>query len=149
MKTPILRTDGFYYSGPVEWEDWHAGVHMRETHYHFWRFYPNGNWVHCYRCEPEFKFWEFSETLTLRDIQHAQRNGTPQIEDGLPLFGAGTFAVASENLTTRFEWRIPLSTGGEQVFDSEAHWTISDGVLHRHDSEADTEYRFALAPGEV
>src|SRR5262245_1373527 len=62
-RTPTVRTDGFYVSGPVEWEDWHAGVHMRETHYHFWRFYPDGNWVCCHRYDPAFAFWLFTESL--------------------------------------------------------------------------------------
>jgi hypothetical protein len=145
MKNPVLRTDGFYYSGPVEWEDWHAGIHMRETHYHWWRFYANGLWVHCYRCESDFKFWEFTETLTLADIQRAQRDGTQQIEDGLPLFEAGAYVVSGEDLTTRFEWRIPLSTGREQVFSTESQYRIRNKTLRRSDEQDDTELRFIRA----
>jgi hypothetical protein len=148
MKNPTLRTDGFYHSGPVEWEDWHAGVHMRETHYHFWRFYPNAVWVHCYRSEPDFGFWEFTETLTLEDIQRAQRDGAPHIEDGLPLLSAGAYTATADNLTTYFEGRIPLSTGGERVFKSESHWTIRDDMLLCHDPEDNSELRFTRVPGE-
>jgi hypothetical protein len=119
-----FRTDGFYRSGPVNWKDWHAGVHMQEIHYHFWRFYLNGNWVCCHRYAPDFAFWAFTESLLPNAIEKGRRDGTPLIEGGLQLFIAGTYLVEGHFLTTRFEWRIPLHPSGEQVFRSEENWRV-------------------------
>jgi hypothetical protein len=142
MKTPILRTDGFYCSGPVEWEDWHAGVHMREMHYEFWRFFPNGTWVRCTRYESNFAFWEFTETLAPDTIEQGRRFGTGLTESGLELFTAGTYLVDGNIITTRFEWRIPLHPTGEQVFHSEMRWTIHGDLLRSCDPEGNTQLRF-------
>jgi hypothetical protein len=126
MKISHLRTDGFYHSGPVNWEDWHAGVHIQEIHYHYLRFYPNGNWICCHRYVHDFAFWEFTETLLPDAIEKGKRDGTGLIDNGLELFTAGSYVVQGDSLTTRFEWRVPLHPSGEQVFRTERSWQVLD-----------------------
>lgn len=141
-----VRTDGFYYSGPIQWEEWHAGVRMREVQYHFWRFYPDGNWVCCHRCTSEFDFWRFTETLGKDTIERAKVEGTRQIEDGLELFRVGTYSIESGILMTAFEWRVPLHPSGHQVFHTQMRWRIlGDSLVPLQESDRDP-LRFMLQP---
>ena len=58
----IIHFDGFYYSGSIAWEDWHAGVRMHGERVHFRRYYPNRIWLGAYR-DHTFDFWADSEQL--------------------------------------------------------------------------------------
>jgi hypothetical protein len=142
-----MRTDGYYY-GAVEWEDWHAGVHMRELHYHFWRFYPNGNWVCCHRYEPNFAFWPFTDDLSVDDIEKATRDGTHLIEGGLQLFVAGTYIVEGDIVTTCFEHHVLVSSSGErkQVIRKQRQWRVVGETLVPLDGETGIEELHFSAP---
>jgi hypothetical protein len=146
MKSSTVRTDGFYASGPVEWEDWHAGVHMRETHYHFWRFYLSGNWVCCHRYDPAFAFWQFTEALAHEDVEKAKRYGTPLVEGGLQLFVAGTYTVDGDSLTMFFEFRVPLYPSGQYVYCRETKWRSVDDCLMLLERPSETPLCFVAQP---
>jgi hypothetical protein len=75
-----LHFDGFYYSGPVPWEDWHAGIRMHGTRFHYIRYYANGNWLGCYR-DHDFDFWRFTESVTHELFADAKRDRAPRIAD--------------------------------------------------------------------
>lgn len=104
-----LRFDGYYATGPVEWEDWHAGVRMHGIRFHFRRFYPNGEWLHCYRDE-DFAFWEFTEAITPDLLADAKLDRAPRIEDADPLCDAGHYTVQNDVVTCVL---APDWTGGE------------------------------------
>ncbi len=57
-----IHFDGFYYSRPIAWEEWHAGVRMHGGRVHFRRYYPNRIWLGAYR-DNTFDFWSDSEQL--------------------------------------------------------------------------------------
>src|SRR5262249_2933740 len=140
------RTEGYYTSGPVEWKDWHAGVHMQETHYHYWRFYRDGTWVCCHRYEPDFAFWQFTEGLSEADIRQAKKGQAPLIEGGLQLLTAGTYAANADLVTTVFEWRVPLYPSGEQVFRNESKFRIAGDRLVPLNENGGYELRFIDKP---
>jgi hypothetical protein len=89
---------------------------MRETQYHFCRYYPNGNWVCCHRYKPEFDFWGFTEALRIDEIEKVKRDGAALMDDGLQLFVAGTYTADRDIETTLFEWRVKLYPSGERIF---------------------------------
>ena len=121
---------------------------MREIHYHFWRFYPDGNWVCCHRYDPSFAFWRFTEALASEDIEKAKRTGTPLIEGGLQLFVAGTYAATGDSLTTFFEYRIPLHPSGEQVYRSETKCRSVGEGLESLVPASETRLRFVTQSSE-
>lgn len=103
-----LHFDGFYHTGPAPWEDWHAGVRMHAIRFHYLRFYPNGDWLLCYR-DHEFDFWEFTETIAQEVVERAKRDSAPRMADADPLCIAGSYKVDDGNITTLF---APDWTGG-------------------------------------
>jgi hypothetical protein len=103
-----VHFDGFYYTGPVPWEDWHAGVRMHGVHYHYMRYYPNGDWLHCYRSK-EFDFWPFTASITPQLFADAKLDRAPRIADADPLCTAGTYFIDGDLLTEVF---APDWTGG-------------------------------------
>lgn len=109
--TFALRFNGFYATGPLEWEEWHAGVRMHEVRYHYLRYYRNGDWIHCYRDQP-FEFWAFTETVTPKLLTLAKQGRAPKIGDDDPLCKAGQYTLDGDTLQ---EFFIPLYAGG-QVF---------------------------------
>lgn len=96
--TAQLHFDGFYYDGPAEWEDWHAGVRMHGTRFHFTRYYATGDYLYCYR-DHEFDFWEFTQSVTPELFADAKRDRAPRIGDGDPLCTAGTYSIEGDILT--------------------------------------------------
>ncbi|MBL8873522.1 MAG: hypothetical protein JNK90_27355 [Planctomycetaceae bacterium] len=93
----IIHFDGFYYSRPIEWEDWHAGVRMHGEHVHFRRFYPNGIWLGACR-DSTFDFWTDSEQLDSNTIGILQRGRGPTDGEANLLWIAGTYEIANERL---------------------------------------------------
>ena len=93
-----IHFDGYYFSGPIEWEDWHAGVRMHGINYHYTRYYPDGQWLHCYR-DHDFAFWEFTQSVTPELFADAKRDAAPRIGDADPLCTAGEYSIAGDILT--------------------------------------------------
>ncbi|MBI1248262.1 hypothetical protein GC197_10550 [bacterium] len=104
-----LLFDGYYYTGPREWEDWHAGVRMHGIRFSYIRYYPDGTWLSCYR-DHEFAFWEFSESLSRELFADAMRDRAPRIADADPLCTAGKYSIDHDILT---ETLAPDWTGGQ------------------------------------
>jgi hypothetical protein len=112
-----LHLDGFYQTGPVPWQDWHAGVRMHGVHFHYARYYPNGEWLRCYR-DDEFEFWAFTESVTPDLLADGKRDRAPRIADADPLFTAGMYSIDGGILTEKFapdwtsgttwEWRYRI-----------------------------------------
>ena len=90
--TAKLRFDGFYYSGPIAWEEWHAGVRMHGVRHHYYRYYPNGDWIHCYR-DMAFDFWDFTESVTAELLTLAKSDRAPRVGDQDPLCTAGEYTI--------------------------------------------------------
>ena len=107
---PSLHFDGYYFTGPVAWEDWHAGVRMHGVYFHYTRYYPNGEYLSCYRDFDFVVFWEFSESVTPELFANAKRDHVPRIGDADPLCSAGDYSVADGILTETF---APDWTGGQ------------------------------------
>lgn len=103
-----LHFDGFYATGPIPWEDWHAGVRMHGTHFHYSRYYPSGEWLRCCR-DNSFDFWSFSESVTSRLLADAKRDRAPRIGDADPLCTAGSYTIVGDILSVDFS---PESAGG-------------------------------------
>lgn len=99
--TSELLFDGFYYSGPVEWEEWHAGVRMHGVRFHYCRYYQNGDWLHSYR-DQAFDFWAFTESVTPELLALAKRGQAPQVGDADPLCTAGTYTIDNNTVLTVF-----------------------------------------------
>lgn len=57
----MIRTDGFYRSDPIDWEDWHGGVHMHGSSVQFWRFLTDFQWIRCISENHALPFWHLSE----------------------------------------------------------------------------------------
>lgn len=106
---PELQFDGFYTPGPTEWEEWHAGVRMHEIHFHYARYYANGDWISCYR-HHEFDFWQFTENMTPDMFTRAKQDRAPRNSDGDPLCIAGEFKQIGE---TVFQTVTPSLLGGQ------------------------------------
>lgn len=117
-----LRFDGLYFSGPREWEDWHAGVLMHGIHCHYFRYYPNRDWVHCYR-DAEFDFWQFTKSVTPELFALAKNGRAPRIGDGDELLKAGTYTLENCILVETF---APDWTGKTKW---ETHREVRDGEL--------------------
>src|SRR5687768_12964272 len=109
MTQAQVHFDGFYFSGPVRWEDWHAGVRMHGIHFHYMRYYANRDWLGCYR-DHEFDFWRFTETITPELFADAKRDCAPRIGDADPLCTAGSYTIVGDVLTKVF---APDWTGGK------------------------------------
>ena len=128
----LLHFDGFYYSGPVRWEDWHAGVRMHGIRFHYKRYYANGDWLGCYR-DHDFDFWKFTESITRELFADAKRDDAPRIADADPLCTAGSFTIDGNFLT---EVLAPDWTGGmtwefkHQILDDRLLLTRPDGSIH-------------------
>src|SRR4051812_44487680 len=126
-----LHFDGFYYSGPVPWEDWHAGVRMHGTRFHYTRYYSNGDWLGCYR-DHDFDFWKFTESVTRELFADAKRDRAPRIADADPLCTAGSFTIDGDILTKVL---APDWTGGMtweskyQILDDRLLLTNPDGSI--------------------
>lgn len=123
-----LRFHGFYATGPVPWEDWHAGVRMHGIHFHYMRFYSDGTWFSCYRDEP-FAFWQFNESVgTEWKIKLADGGGAKQLPCGDLEFQAGNYVVAGDQLllTERskiaedLKWEFAYHIRGTNVIPNDA-----------------------------
>lgn len=106
--TAKLLFDGFYASGPREWEEWHAGVRMHGVRFRYMRYYVNGDWMSCYRDHP-FDFWVFTEAVTDDLFALAKRGRAPLVGDCDPSCSAGTFTVEKDTL---IETIFPDMLGG-------------------------------------
>ena len=84
---------------------------MHGTHYHFIRFYPNGDWLACYR-DHDFDFWQFTEQVTEELFAAAKQDRAPRIGDADPLCTAGAYTVEDGHVFQKlvaywaggFEW---------------------------------------------
>ncbi|MFZ6760668.1 hypothetical protein ACO0K9_25965 [Undibacterium sp. Ji50W] len=99
--TDTVLYDGFYASGPRDWEEWHAGVRMYGVRFHYVRYYANGDWISCYR-DQAFDFWAFTETATDDLLELAKRGRAPHVGDCDPSCSAGRFTVDKDTLTEFF-----------------------------------------------
>ncbi|MFO0976450.1 MAG: hypothetical protein U0996_08635 [Planctomycetaceae bacterium] len=103
-----IHFDGFYYSRPIAWEAWHAGVRMHGERAHFRRYYPNRIWLGAY-CDNTFDFWSDSEQLDSNAIGTIQCGRGPIDKEANPLWIAGTYEIADEKLIQSLS---PDSGGG-------------------------------------
>ncbi|MDP1977202.1 hypothetical protein [Undibacterium sp.] len=99
--TAKLLFDGFYASGPREWEEWHAGVRMHGVRFHYIRYYAIGNWISCYR-DHAFDFWTFTENVTDNLWDLAKHGRAPEVGDCDPSCFAGTFTIDKDVLIESF-----------------------------------------------
>ncbi len=114
--TDRLLFDGFYASERTEREEWHAGVCMRFVEWHYYRYFPNGDWISCYRPHP-FDFWAFTEAVTPELLALAKRGNAPLIGDDDPLLWAGTYTIDDDILTENF---TPDLIGGGSILTKRA-----------------------------
>jgi len=108
MVADTVLYDGFYASGPIEWEEWHAGVRMYGVRFHYMRYYSDGDWISCYRDHP-FDFWAFTESVSSELLALAKRGRAPQVGDCDPSCFAGRFTVDKDTL---IEFFSPDMLGG-------------------------------------
>ena len=135
-----LHFDGFYYSGRVPWEDWHAGVRMHGTCYHYTRYYANGNWLSCYRNQG-FDFWGFTESITPELFADAKLDRAPRIEDSDPLCTAGSYKIVGDILTVVL---APDWTGG-MTWES-TYQILDDRLLVRNQGDSVSAMLFRPQP---
>jgi hypothetical protein len=119
-----ICADGFYQTGPKEWEEWHAGIRMYGIHFYYIRFYANGDWLRCYR-DHAFDFWGFTETVMPELFALAKRDMAPKIGDYDPLCTAGTYTITDDIVTLRF---MPRGIPGRLL---ETHFEIEEDRLVR------------------
>lgn len=96
-----LHTHGYYVSAAVKSEDWHAGVLMHFIDWHYVRYYPDGEWISCYRSQP-FDFWQFTESLTPELLALAKRGKLRNTGDQNPLCWAGIYTINHGELIETF-----------------------------------------------
>lgn len=105
---PTIHFDGFYFSRSIPWEDWHAGVRLHGERIHYRRYYPNRIWLGAYR-DNTFDFWSDSEKLDTNSVDAIRRGRGPCDEEANPLWIAGTYEIADEELIQSL---APESGGG-------------------------------------
>lgn len=110
----MIRTDGFYRSDLIEWEDWHGGVHMRGASVQFWRFLPELRWVRCISAHQDLPFWQLSE-------KHRNAPTGPVI---LERFTGGTYELGPQNIIVSESSPSPI---GPQIL--RYTWLVSEGGL--------------------
>lgn len=87
-----VHFDGYYCSNAIDWENWHAGVRMHGTHFHYRRFFANRNWLGSYRDTP-CEFWTDSERFDAATIEDIKRGRGPTDKEANPLWIAGTYEI--------------------------------------------------------
>ena len=106
----MLRFDGHYATGPEPGDDWHAGVRMHGTHFHYVRFFGDATWLGCYRNEAFF-FWEFTESIS-EDLYVDALNGKArQDSNGDPILQGGQWTQTNDRVTKILE---PHWSGGQK-----------------------------------
>ena len=138
-----LRFDGHYASGPVTWEEWHAGVRMQGTRYHYTRYYQNGDWVGCYR-DHDFDFWAFTESMTPELLADAKQDRAPRIGDYDPLCTAGVYHISGDTVSRTL---TPHGFGG-MAFTFKCRIS-GDRVLVPIEDGSEQAWPFHAMPGAV
>ena len=116
MKGPIYpRYDGFYRSGLIHTEDWHAGVCMTKDEYESVKFFPDGFYISKSHRDREFNFSEFLAGLGIDAIRRRRYPDNDPVDgDGDSIYQTGHFTVEGT--------RLVLSTGMWMEFTTGPRW---------------------------